>query len=40
MNDKQLQEMDTDELEMFLSNCAEESEKIGVSLEYYILEFA
>lgn len=40
MTDKQLQEMDIDELEMFLSKCVEESEKIGVDLDYYIMEFA
>jgi|DEB0MinimDraft_10_1074344.scaffolds.fasta_scaffold51624_2 hypothetical protein len=40
MTDEQLQQMDTDELEVFLSHCAEESEKIGVDLDYYIMEFA
>lgn len=39
MNDEKLSSMDTDELELFLSVCAEEAEKLNVSIDYYIAEF-
>lgn len=39
MNDEKLANMDTDELEVFLSFCAEEAEKLNVSIDYYIAEF-
>ena len=39
MNDEILSNMDTEELELFLSVCAEEPEKLNVSIEYYIAEF-
>ena len=39
MNDEILSNMDTEELELFLSVCTEEAEKLNVSIEYYIAEF-
>jgi hypothetical protein len=39
MNDEILSNMDTEELELFLSVCAEEAEKLNVSIDYYIAEF-
>ena len=40
MNDEKLSSMDTDELELFLSECAEKAEELNVGIDYYIAEFA
>jgi len=39
MNDEILQSMDTDEFEVFMDCCVNEAEKIGVDVNYYIMEF-
>jgi|TARA_B100000029_G_scaffold460120_1_gene490833 hypothetical protein len=39
MNTRDLEELDTDEFEMFLAECEAEASKLEVTVDYYIAEF-
>jgi|DEB0MinimDraft_10_1074344.scaffolds.fasta_scaffold46342_5 hypothetical protein len=39
MTDETLQNMNTEEFELFMEVCHIEAEKIGVTVEYYLEEF-
>lgn len=39
MTDETLQNMDTDEFELFMEVCQIEADKLGVSVNYYLEEF-
>jgi len=39
MTDETLQNMDTDEFELFMEICQIEVDKLGVTVNYYVEEF-